>query len=133
MDLVMLDTDVFSLYFRRDTRSLLYDPDVRDKVRCLSFASVAELRFGALNAGWQEPRRRELELAIAHNVILAGDNETTERWAQVKAARQRLGRPIGSEDCWIAASALRHGIPLLTHNGADYADIPGLTIVTHKA
>ena len=48
MDSVLLDTDVFSLFYRRDTRSLLYDDDVRGKVRCLSFATVAELRFGLL-------------------------------------------------------------------------------------
>ena len=53
MESVLLDTDVFSLFFRRDTRSLLYDSDVRGKVRCLSFASVAELRFGAIAAAWQ--------------------------------------------------------------------------------
>lgn len=133
MDLVLLDTDVFSLFFRRDTRSLLYDPDVRDKVRCLSFASVAELRFGAIHAGWQEPRRRELESSIARTLILASDNETTQRWAQVKAARQKIGRPIASEDCWIAACALRHGVPLATHNAADYTDIPGLTVISHRA
>ena len=45
MDLVLLDTDVFSMFLRRDARSLRYDDDVRGKVRCLCFASVAELRL----------------------------------------------------------------------------------------
>jgi tRNA(fMet)-specific endonuclease VapC len=132
MDLILLDTDVFSLFFRRDTRSLPYDADVRGKVRCLSFASVAELRFGAIVAGWHEPRRQRLEEAIARTVVLPGDNETTRHWAEVKATRQRLGRPIGSEDCWIAAAALRHDIPLATHNARDYKDIPGLQLISHS-
>jgi len=130
-DSVLLDTDVFSLFFRRDTRSLIYDGDVRGKVRCLSFASIAELRFGAIAGGWHEPRRKQLEEAIDRTVILPGDNETTRHWAQVKAARQRLGRPIASEDCWIAATALRHRILLITHNACDYENILGLELLSH--
>ena len=131
MELVLLDTDVFSLFLRGDTRSVAYEPDVLGKVRCLSFASVAELRFGAIAAGWREPRRRQLEEAIGRTVILTGDDETTLRWAQVRAARQRLGRPIASEDCWIAATALRHGLPLITHNGVHFEQIDGLKVITH--
>jgi tRNA(fMet)-specific endonuclease VapC len=131
MDLVLLDTDVFSMFFRRDARSLRYDDDARGKVRCLSFASVAELRFGAIAAGWGERRRQELEDAIARAVVLPADDSVTLCWAQVKAARQHVGRPISSEDCWVAATALRHDLPLLTHNATDYRDIPGLKLVTH--
>lgn len=131
MDWVLLDTDVFSLFLRRDTRSARYDDDVRGKVRCLSFATVAELRFGSLAAAWGTARQQHLEQAIALTLVLPGDNDITQRWAETKASRQRRGRPTGSEDCWIAATALRHGIPLLTHNAKDYQDIPGLVVITH--
>jgi predicted nucleic acid-binding protein len=132
MESVLLDTGVFSFYLRRDTRSLLYDADVRGKVRCLSFASVAELRFGAIMAGWQERRLQRLEAAIARTVILHADDLTVRHWAETRAARQRLGRRIGSEDCWIAATALRHRLTLLTHNASDYSGIPNLRIVSHS-
>jgi predicted nucleic acid-binding protein len=130
MDSVPVDTDVFSFFFRRDTRSLQYDGDVQGKIRCLSFASAAELRFGAIVGGWRETRREQLEAAIDRTVILPGDNETTQWWARVKAERQRAGRPIGSEDCWIAARALKHRIPLITHNGRDYQNISGLQVLS---
>jgi predicted nucleic acid-binding protein len=94
MEFVVLDTDVFSMFFRRDARSLRYDEDVRGKTLCLSFASVAELRFGAIAAGWGERRCKQLEGAIARTVVLPADDSVTLRWAQVKAARQRMGRPI---------------------------------------
>jgi tRNA(fMet)-specific endonuclease VapC len=131
MGLVLLDTDVFSMFFRRDPRRVRYKEDVRGNVRCLSFASVGELRFGAITAGWGERRRQELEDAIARALVLTADDSVTLFWAQVKAARQRIGRPISSEDCWVAATALRHDLPLLTHNATDYHDIPGLKLVTH--
>jgi tRNA(fMet)-specific endonuclease VapC len=131
MDLVLLDTDVFSMFFRRDPRSLRYDEDVRGRIRCLSFATVAELRFGAIAAAWGERRRQQLEDAIARTVVLSADDSVTLFWAWVKAARQHVGRPISSEDCWVAATALRHDLPLLTHNAADYQDITGLKLITH--
>ena len=33
-------------------------------------------------------------------------------------------------DCWIAATALEHGLELVTHNPRDFAGIPGLIIIT---
>jgi predicted nucleic acid-binding protein len=73
-----------------------------------------------------------LEAAIARTVILHADDLTVRHWAETRAARQRLGRRIGSEDCWIAATALRHGLTLLTHNALDYSGIPNLRIVSHS-
>jgi predicted nucleic acid-binding protein len=130
MDLVLLDTDVFSMFLRRDARSLRYDDDVRGKIRCLCFASVAELRFGAIAAGWGDRRRQQREDAIGRAAVLPADDSVTLHWAQVKAARGRVGRPIASEDCWVAATALRHGIPLVTHNARHYQDIPGLNLIS---
>ena len=131
MDSVLLDTDVFSFFFRADSRGQLYEGDVRGKIRCLSFATVAELRFGAIARSWGQTRCQQLENAIAHTVIIPCDTETTRHWAEIKAARMRIGRPVSSEDCWNAAIARRHQIPLLTHNGADYRDIQGLVLITH--
>ena len=131
MESVLLDTDVFSFLFRRDARCLSYRDDVLGKRWCISFATAAELRFGAIWRGWGERRRKELEDAIAGAAILSADDVLIHWWAQVKAARQQIGRPISSEDCWIAATALRHDLPLLTHNAADFQDIDRLKLITH--
>jgi predicted nucleic acid-binding protein len=40
---------------------------------------------------------------------------------------------MSSSDCWIAACALAHEQALLTHNAADYADVPGLRLITHAS
>ena len=38
--------------------------------------------------------------------------------------------PSSVQDAWIAATALRHSCPLLTHNGADFEDIANQTVIT---
>jgi predicted nucleic acid-binding protein len=33
-------------------------------------------------------------------------------------------------DAWVAATALAHGIELVTHNPVDFQGIPGLVVIT---
>jgi predicted nucleic acid-binding protein len=42
------------------------------------------------------------------------------------------GHPIDLGDAWIAASALRHAIPLVTHNQKHYEHIPGLQLIAES-
>lgn len=42
----------------------------------------------------------------------------------------RAGRPIGIADAWVASTALRYRIPLLTNNPDDFAGVSGLTMIT---
>jgi tRNA(fMet)-specific endonuclease VapC len=133
MSAVLLDTDVFSFVFKRDTRAALYATHLTGAQTCLSFQSVAELRLWAIVRQWGQKRRLSLDSSLARCVVLPYDDAMSRRWAEVTAHRQGVGRPIDCGDAWIAATALRHGLPLLSHNAADYSDIPGLQLVSHGA
>ena len=63
---------------------------------------------------------------FAGNRVLVFDRAAAEHCALVVASRTRLGRPISTEDAQIAAIALAAGLPLLTRNTKDFADIAGL-------
>ncbi len=41
-----------------------------------------------------------------------------------------LGRSISCNDAWIAACAVKHGVPLVTHNAKDFEAIGGLKVVS---
>jgi predicted nucleic acid-binding protein len=43
------------------------------------------------------------------------------------------GRVVAANDLWIATSAIRHSIPLLTHNRKHFDGIPRLKIVSAEA
>lgn len=46
------------------------------------------------------------------------------------AATKATGRTLPFADSWIAATALSLGLPLVTHNRADFEGIAGLTVVS---
>lgn len=128
---VVLDTDVFSFVFKRDTRAKLYERELLGAHVCLSFQSVAELWYWAEIRRWGEARRESLDLSLRRCAVLPYDDGMARQWAVVTSARRGQGKPIACGDGWIAATALRYGLPLITHNAADYISIPGLQIICH--
>lgn len=133
MDPVILDTDVLSFFAKGDTRAALYEPALVGKRLCICFQTVAELRLWALVRRWGASRNEALDSLLNQFVVLPYDSSMAEHWAHVTAHRRRLGRPIDCGDAWIAASALRHGAALLSHNARDYADIPGLNLTSRES
>jgi len=52
--------------------------------------------------------------------ILPVDIETSRIWGELAAAAQKAGRPVGAFDALIAATALRHGLHVMTRNTEDF-------------
>lgn len=54
--------------------------------------------------------------------ILQYDRDLGRTWARVVESCRQQGRTIADPDAWIAATACRHGIPLVTHNLKHFYD-----------
>jgi tRNA(fMet)-specific endonuclease VapC len=130
MDYVILDTDVCSFFFKRDSRVERYRSHLLGHTACLSFQTIAELYQWAEIHSWGQKRRTKLEQWLPHFVILPYDNQTARAWAKIRAERRRQGHPISATDAWIAACAVRHNCPLLTHNATDFQYISDLRVIT---
>lgn len=130
MNQVLLDKDVWSFVFKRDSRAERYRAHLEGNVLCLSFQTVAELYQWAEKANWSEKRWTQMREWIKYFQILFPDNTTLQIWARIRAERERQGQPIAAQDAWIAACALRHECPLLTNNAPDYTGIAGLMVVS---
>ena len=128
-DVVIVDTDVVSFLFKGDTRAQAYRQHLQGKTLAVSFMTVAELYQWAYVRNWGESRLSRLEERLRAYVILPYDAELCKQWARVRVECQRQGRPISTQDAWIAATALRHRCPLATHNRDDYAAVAGLDII----
>lgn len=130
--IVVVDTDVVSFLFKGDTRAQAYREHLQGKTLAISFMTVAELYQWAYVRTWGEQKLAQLEERLRAYVVVPYDNELCKQWARVCAERQRLGRPISVQDAWIAATALRHGYPVVTHNHDDFAGITGLDIISES-
>lgn len=124
---VLVDTDVVSYLYKGDTRASAYAGHLAGTQPHVAFATVAELYRWAVQRGWAQGRIGKLRATIARYTILHSDEATTMEWARVMSLK---GRPMAHGDAWVAAVALRHGMPLVTHNRKHFEGIPGLTVIS---
>jgi tRNA(fMet)-specific endonuclease VapC len=129
---VLLDTNVVSYLMRGGELARRYLPHLDNKLAAISFITVGELYFGAEKRGWGELKRRSLEATLRRFVVIPYDAEIARHYGRALAERQRIGRPIETNDAWIAACASRHAIPLVTHNAGDFRDITSLDIISEQ-
>lgn len=129
----LLDTNAISAIMREDGKMMSWLSSVGTEDRVLVCpVTRGEILFGLerLAAG---KRRSELEVK-ARRLFAALECEPIssaagDRYASVKAARQRRGLPLDENDLWLAATALAIGATLVTRD-TDFREIEGLAIAT---
>jgi len=127
---VVVDTDVVSYLFKRDSRAESYRPHLEARQLVLSFMSLAELYRWTLRRRWGQARRQRLEAHLRNFTVYPFDRALCRQWAEVTEERQQAGRPIAVADAWIAATALAHDLPLVTHNPDDFSGVPDLVVIS---
>ena len=129
---LVIDIDVVSYLYKRDTRAELYQPHLTDPPFIISFMSLAELRRWTRERNWGERRRRELQEYLERYFVIHSDDEMCDRWAEAMNSARLRGRPIATADAWIAATALLLDVPLVTHNGGHYSGVAGLRVISEN-
>jgi predicted nucleic acid-binding protein len=56
------------------------------------------------------------------------DSQVAHAWAELRAALRASKRTLDTNDSWIAATAIAHGLPIVTQDD-DYVDVPGLDVI----
>lgn len=128
MEAVLLDTDVFSFLWQDRPEAAPYRPLVTGRIGVLSFTSVAEAHYGARRRRWGERRMAELEAALSPYLVLPYNRELAALWGHLRAELEAKGTPTGTNDLWIAATALSYGLPLITNNRRHFERVPGLQL-----
>jgi len=123
-----LDTNAYAALLRGDgsVLALLESADYL----CIPAIVPGELSAGFPIGDRPERNLRELDAFIAEagvEVLGIGRREAERYGALVKALRER-GRPIPTNDIWIAAAALCADARLLTAD-PHFADVPGLVAI----
>ena len=133
MSAVVVDTDVVSFLFKRDTRAHVYRPYLDGGVPTISFMTIAELDRWALARNWGEATYRRMQEYLLSFYVRLCDRDLCRIWAQVTDEARRAGRPIQCADAWVAAVAVQRGLPLITNNPDDYAGVSGLRVIADAA
>ena len=98
----------------------------------VSFATATEMRYGALKAGWGELRRRGLERDLERFTIVQPDDRLIQVCAELRASCEQAGHALGQKiheaDRWIAASAVRLGVELVSDDSV-FTDVLGLIVL----
>ena len=111
---VLLDTSAYSALHRGHQPIL--DVLRRSETVAVSAVVLGEL-YSGFRAGnrWAENTAELAQFLSKPSVrVLNITEETALRYAEVDVYLRRKGRPIPRNDVWIAASALEHGLQLLT-------------------
>lgn len=130
----MVDTGVFGADLVPGSElSDLYEPILRGRLVFISFQTVAELRYGARRRRWGDLRLRQLEGRIAQAEIVYPGPELIEAHVHLRVACAEAGHALAARihdaDRWIAATAIRLGVSLVSHD-AIFRTAPGLSLET---
>ena len=132
MDWLLCDTDVVSYIIKKDTRADLYAKLLQNHLNCISFMTLAELRFWMTRGGMGAVRLVQAEKYLDDCVVLDSNQDMSKIWAEVTIAVEKQGRHISCADAWNAAVALYYNLPLVTHNRKDYEAVPKLKLISQN-
>jgi tRNA(fMet)-specific endonuclease VapC len=116
MKRIIIDTNFYAAFKRNETEAV-------NLLKRVEYIGVNSVILGELLAGFrcgnrERENRIELDqfLDSARVDTISLDDETSEFYAQVFSELRQKGRPIPSNDLWLAASALQHGLALATYD-----------------
>jgi predicted nucleic acid-binding protein len=124
-DRALADT---SLFIGQEQRGL--DESRMPAALSVSIITIGELKLGVLaarSATDRAARLRTLSNAMELNPIPVDDAVATA-WAELRVGLREAGHKAGVNDVWIAATAIAHGLPLVTQDG-DFDAMPGLEVI----
>jgi predicted nucleic acid-binding protein len=128
MKKLLIDTNVYNYAFNGD-------PEIIQTLQRAQKISICAITIGELLSGFkagtnESQNRAELgEFLDSPRVqLLVVDEDTSEFYAEILNALKKKGNPIPTNDIWIAAIALQHGLKLYT-NDQHFKYVPGILLV----
>lgn len=127
MSRLTLDTSAYSAFMRGHT-------ELRTALEGAEQIHISPVVLGELYAGFQGGSRRRqnerkllLFLSSPGVSITAIDDETAVAYAEILNFLRNTGTPIPTNDIWIAAGAMQHGLRVLTTD-VHYKRVPQVMV-----
>ncbi|HXH72949.1 MAG TPA: type II toxin-antitoxin system VapC family toxin [Mariprofundaceae bacterium] len=129
----LLDTNVISELVRANPEPavLAWFDQVPDDSLYISVLTLGEIRKG-IESVVDGKRKEKLRVWLEHTLpdwlegrLLPVDEAVAEQWGRLQA---EAGRPLPAIDSLLAATALHHGLRMVTRNTQDFG-FPGLEVI----
>lgn len=118
-----------SLFIAHETGRPLRTEALPDRL-AVSVITIGELRAGVLAAPDVATRDRRLWTLTAALALdpIPIDEGVAAAWARLRVELRDRGLRMPVNDSWIAATAIAHGVAVVTHDD-DYVELPGLAVI----
>jgi len=127
MKRILLDTNGYAAFKKNDIHAV-------NALRAVEYIGLNVIVLGELLSGFkgalsETENKKELEqfLDSPRVHVLQLDEVTSEFYATIYWNLKRKGKPIPTNDMWVAASAMRHALSLFSYD-EHFTNIEGLLI-----
>ena len=122
--MTILDTNICVRFLRGDESVVrrLLDADENDDLRIPAMVE-GELFYGVEKSERRDENREKVKALLAFLPVCHADDETMEKFGELKAKAEAAGSRVDDADMIIAATAMRHGALLVTGNTFDGLEI----------
>ena len=127
--MTILDTNICVRFLRGEESVVrrLLDADENDDLRIPAMVE-GELFYGVEKSERRDENREKVKALLAFLPVCHADDETMEKFGELKAKAEAAGRRVDDADVIIAATAMRHGALLVTGNTRHFSHFDGLEI-----
>lgn len=123
----LIDTDICSAHLRNvsgvTNRFMLHTGQLH-----ISVLTFGELLSWTLRSKSPPKYQQALLKLLADVIVLDVDQTVAQKFGEVRSQLLDKGTPVASIDLMIGATALIHGLTMVTHNVQHFSKIPGLTV-----
>jgi tRNA(fMet)-specific endonuclease VapC len=124
---IVLDTNAFSAFVDGDRK--LAKVLSSESELALPAVVLGEFLYGVQGSRLRGSYEAWVRTHLTFFNLLPVVRETAERYAEIRRELKAAGKPIPTNDLWIAAIARAHGMPLATRD-AHFRAVRGLKILS---
>ena len=111
---MILDTNALSAAAEADPK--VFEILAKAQQLALPVIVIGEYRYGIAQSRHRARYSRWLDALIDDCTVLDINGETTHHYAAICVALRQAGKPIPTNDLWIAALCKQHNLPLLSRD-----------------
>lgn len=128
---ILIDTNIYSYALRGD--QAVINILQKAEVIGLSSISIGELFSGFKGGSKEKKNREELDLFLDSPRVRLFyiDEVTADYYSEILNNLREIGKPIPTNDIWIAACAFQHGLKLYSKD-AHFKSVKGLMLLENS-